>query len=80
MKCLVTLMALGLLASSASAHLGLHPIIAGSDIRKRGEMSKRCASAAASLNEKRYNKRNFERKRGLAARANTTYTITTETP
>jgi hypothetical protein len=74
------LFVLALVASSASPHPGPHPIIAGSDIQKRGAISKRCASAAAALNEKRYNKRNFERKRELVTRANKTYSITTDAP
>lgn len=49
------------------------------EVNRRGEMSKRCASAAADMNQKRYAKRNGKRDLD-ARRANATYQITTEAP
>ncbi|KAM3065614.1 hypothetical protein ACMFMF_010836 [Clarireedia jacksonii] len=69
----------GLIIGSTVAHPGPHPIMTRSEVMRRSDMSKRCASAAASMNEKRYARRN-QAKRDLAARSNTTYTITTEAP
>jgi protocatechuate 3,4-dioxygenase beta subunit len=71
---------MGLLASSVLAHPGHHAGLSGSDLQSRASINKRCASAAASMNAKRYAKRNLQRKRDLEARSNTTYTITTEAP
>jgi len=80
MQGLHTLLAFSLVASSVLAHPGPHSAISSSEIQKRAVLSKRCASAAASLNAKRYNKRNQQRKRDLETRSNATFSIATETP
>jgi hypothetical protein len=66
---------------SAATQVLAHPeTLSPAEIMRRGTLSKRCAGAAAKLNEKRYNKR-MAAKRGLAERSgSTTYTITTEAP
>lgn len=74
------LLAAGLLASSAVAHPGPHPVIGRSELHKRNAMAKRCAPAVAAMNEKRYNKRSLANKRSLESRANATVQITTEAP
>jgi protocatechuate 3,4-dioxygenase beta subunit len=80
MQGLHTLLAFSLVTSSVLAHPGPHSAISSSEIQKRAVLSKRCASAAASLNAKRYNKRNQQRKRDLETRSNATFSIATETP
>ncbi|KAG9229792.1 dioxygenase [Amylocarpus encephaloides] len=75
-----SMMAAGLLVSLALAHPGPHAHATRSETQKRNVMAKRCAGAAAAMNEKRYSKRNLEKKRSLEARANATYQITTEAP
>lgn len=74
-----SILAVGLIASSVVAHPGPHPVAGRSEIQKRNVMAKRCAGAAAAMNQKRYEKRNFA-KRAIEARANVTYQITTEAP
>lgn len=71
---------LALLIPSVLGHPGPHIPIAGAELQRRSNLSRNCAAAAASLNAKRYAKRNAERKRSLEARSNTTYQITTEAP
>lgn len=67
-----------LFAAQAAAHAAHE--VPHAELQRRSNLSKRCASAAASLNEKRYNKRS-KAKRDLESRAgNTTYQITTEAP
>ncbi|KAH6682002.1 Intradiol ring-cleavage dioxygenase [Halenospora varia] len=75
------LLAVGFMASSVIAHPGPHAVDSFSSIQRRSKMSKRCESAAAALNQKRYNKRAFQHKRNLEARSgNATYEFTTEAP
>ncbi|RDW75531.1 intradiol ring-cleavage dioxygenase-2 [Coleophoma cylindrospora] len=75
-----TLLAMACVASSVVAHPGPDVPLARSEIVRRNDLSKRCASAAASLNQKRYTKRQLNRREALEARANSTVTITTEAP
>ncbi|EOD44191.1 putative protocatechuate -dioxygenase beta subunit protein [Neofusicoccum parvum UCRNP2] len=72
------LLALGAsLISGVIAHP--HHDLSYAELTRRSHLSKRCEGAAASMNRKRWAKRNA--KRDLAARAaNTTYTITSEAP
>ncbi|KAK0650751.1 hypothetical protein DIS24_g6474 [Lasiodiplodia hormozganensis] len=71
--------AVALVAAQASAHPGGHHV-PQAELARRSHLSRRCASAVGSLNEKRYNTR-AKAKRDLAARSgNTTYQITTEAP
>jgi hypothetical protein len=79
MQVLSSLLAVSLLASTVVAHPGGHEAVSRSDIQKRGVMAKRCAGAAAAMNEKRWNKR--QAKRDLEARrGNATFEITTQAP
>lgn len=75
-----TLLATGLLVSSAVAHPGPHPAVHGSDLQKRNGMAKRCAGAAAAMNQKRYNKRNLAKRAVEERSGNATFQITTEAP
>jgi protocatechuate 3,4-dioxygenase beta subunit len=74
------ILAAGLAVSSTMAHPGPHPAVQHSEVMRRGDMSKRCASAAADMNQKRYAKRNMAKRELEARRANSTYQITTEAP
>lgn len=65
---------------SAVAHPGPHAHLPRSEVIRRDEMSKRCASAAAGMNQKRYAKRNMAKRDLEARRGNATYQITTEAP
>ncbi|TVY83759.1 hypothetical protein LSUE1_G004559 [Lachnellula suecica] len=75
-----TLMATGLFATAVVAHPGPHPEPESHDLAKRNTLARRCAGSVAAMNEKRYNKRNFENRRSLEARANYTDFVNTETP
>ncbi|CZR68616.1 probable protocatechuate 3,4-dioxygenase beta subunit [Phialocephala subalpina] len=80
MQLLQTLLAAGLLASTAVAHPGGHDVLPSmSDIQRRSGLAKRCAGAVGEMNRKRWAKR--QAKRGLEARAgNATFEIATEAP
>lgn len=67
------------IAAQVTAHPGGHEI-PKAELARRSNLSKRCASAAASLNEKRYNKRSKARRDLQERSGNTTYQITTEAP
>jgi protocatechuate 3,4-dioxygenase beta subunit len=75
-----TIFTAGLIIGSTIAHPGPHPALPRSEVMRRSDMSKRCASAAASMNEKRYAKRNQAKRDLEARRSNATYVITTEAP
>ncbi|GME45632.1 Protocatechuate -dioxygenase beta subunit protein [Neofusicoccum parvum] len=79
MKLSAVVSATAFLVAQVAAHPGGHEV-PHSEMVRRSALSKRCASAAASLNEKRYNRR-MKTKRDLDERSgNTTYQITTEAP
>lgn len=71
---------LAFVSQQAFAHDGPHEHFTRSEIVRRSGMSKRCSAAAASLNEKRYVKRQNEKRAALSKRANSTVIITTEAP
>lgn len=71
---------LAFVSQQALAHDGPHAHFTRSEIVRRSGMSKQCSAAAASLNEKRYVKRQNEKRAALSKRANSTVIITTEAP
>jgi protocatechuate 3,4-dioxygenase beta subunit len=75
------LFAAGVLFGAAAAHPEHR--LPRSELHRRGDLSKRCAGAAASFNAKRYAKRNAKRNAEIAKRAsteNSTVEITFEAP
>lgn len=70
-----SILASAALLSSALAH---PETLTAKEVQRRGAISRRCASAASQLNEKRYAKRMAKRWAGSGK--NSTYQITTEAP
>lgn len=78
MKLSTILYSVALISSQAAAHP--HHDVSPALAKRHSNLSKRCAAGAASLNEKRYQRRN-KMKRDLEQRSgNATYEITTEAP
>lgn len=75
---LSTLFGAAALACTALAHPGPHAVIPRSEILRRSEMSAKCSSKVAKLNEKRW-KRNMA-KRSLDNSGNTTVMVHSEAP
>lgn len=74
---LTTPLALSALLSVAAAHPGHHEVSA-KEMSRRSNLSKRCESSAAAMNQKRWAR--HQEKRSLAARNTTSVVITTEAP